>query len=77
MPWSSHVIPSLLLIFPLSIHYTYIGTVEDLEALKGAEEDEENEKDESESAAKFMKKSKSAPKGKKIMTAAPRYAIRS
>lgn len=40
--------------------------------MKGGEEDEEKEKEESEGAAKFMKKSKSAPKGKKTITAAPR-----
>ena len=45
------------------------GTVEDLEALNGGEDDEDKEKEESEVAAKFMKKSKSAPKGKKTMTA--------
>jgi hypothetical protein len=42
------------------------GTVEDLEAAKGDDEEEEKEE---QSANKFMKKSKSAPKGKKSFTA--------
>lgn len=42
------------------------GTVEDLEAAKGDDEEEEKE---DQSANKFMKKSKSAPKGKKSFTA--------
>ena len=73
-----HAIPSNLTLVSYRIisYHNHItsyhlieGTVEDLEALNGGEDDEDKEKEESEVAAKFMKKSKSAPKGKKTMTA--------
>jgi hypothetical protein len=47
--------------------HVFVGTVEDLEAAKG--DDEEEEEKEEQSANKFMKKSKSAPKGKKSFSA--------
>ena len=50
--------------------FSITGTVEDLEALKG-EDDDENEKDDV-SAQKFLKKGKAKAGGTKSFTAAPR-----